>query len=502
MSNAREPSAQVASATHCRYTKDIPDWGFTRYYDSRKLLVRTGGQTRPIIENGSVLISAHVRVLRDVTGVLWHPLLDYDSKVATGFVGLKNQGATCYMNSLLQSLYIIPAFRRCVYQIPTEDDSPSDSVAYALQRCFYNLEYSKDAVSTIELTKSFGWDSLDSFMQHDVQEFNRVLQDNLEKRMKGTPVEDALTKLFVGKMKSYICCVDVNFESAREEDFWDIQLNVKGMKDMEESFRDYIQVEMLEGDNCYHADTYGLQRARKGVIFESFPPILHIQLKRFEYDFERDMMIKINDRYEFPLEFDASPYMDEAAKTPGQKIQYVLHGVLVHSGDLHAGHYYALLKPGKDDKWFKFDDNRVTPAMLREVLEENYGGDTVVYPPYKPAIKLKRCMSAYMLVYLRKDKIDELFAPIAREEIPQHLRTVLDEEIRIQDEKRKERAESHLYTNVRIVTKSSFAQHHEFDLANFDDPYDAELVPQMRLLKSTKFSDFVTDAAKQFKLGK
>lgn len=39
-------------------------------------------------------------------------------------------------------------------------------------------------IGTTELTKSFGWDSLDAFMQHDVQEFNRVLQDNLEAKMK------------------------------------------------------------------------------------------------------------------------------------------------------------------------------------------------------------------------------------------------------------------------------------------------------------------------------
>jgi len=37
---------------------------------------------------------------------------------------------------------------------------------------------------TTELTKSFGWKSLDSFLQHDVQEFNRVLQDKLESKMK------------------------------------------------------------------------------------------------------------------------------------------------------------------------------------------------------------------------------------------------------------------------------------------------------------------------------
>lgn len=38
--------------------------------------------------------------------------LYYDSKKATGYVGLKNQGATCYMNSLLQTLYNINYFRQ------------------------------------------------------------------------------------------------------------------------------------------------------------------------------------------------------------------------------------------------------------------------------------------------------------------------------------------------------------------------------------------------------
>lgn len=39
-------------------------------------------------------------------------------------------------------------------------------------------------IGTTELTKSFGWKSLDSFLQHDVQEFNRVLTDKLESKMK------------------------------------------------------------------------------------------------------------------------------------------------------------------------------------------------------------------------------------------------------------------------------------------------------------------------------
>ena len=39
-------------------------------------------------------------------------------------------------------------------------------------------------MSTKDLTKLFGWDTYDSFMQHDVQELNRVLCEKLEDKMK------------------------------------------------------------------------------------------------------------------------------------------------------------------------------------------------------------------------------------------------------------------------------------------------------------------------------
>ena len=65
-----------------------------------------------MIENESAKMSVYVRVVKDETGVLWHTFRDYDSKKVTGYVGLKNQGATCYLNSLLQSLYFTNAFRK------------------------------------------------------------------------------------------------------------------------------------------------------------------------------------------------------------------------------------------------------------------------------------------------------------------------------------------------------------------------------------------------------
>lgn len=66
------------------------------------------------------------------------------------------------------------------------------------------------------------------------------------------------------------------------------------MKTLRDSFRDYIAVEMMDGDNKYQAEGYGLQDAKKGIVFQSFPPVLQIQLKRFEYDIQRDVMVKVS----------------------------------------------------------------------------------------------------------------------------------------------------------------------------------------------------------------
>lgn len=48
-------------------------------------------------------------------------LKEFDSDVgikqASGYVGLKNFGCTCYMNSLLQQLYMIPDLRRAVLDV-------------------------------------------------------------------------------------------------------------------------------------------------------------------------------------------------------------------------------------------------------------------------------------------------------------------------------------------------------------------------------------------------
>ena len=59
------------------------------------------------------------------------------------------------------------------------------------------------------------------------------------------------SRLFEGKIISYVRCKNLDYKSTRTESFYDIQLNIKGKKTIEESFADYIQTETLDGDNKY-----------------------------------------------------------------------------------------------------------------------------------------------------------------------------------------------------------------------------------------------------------
>ncbi|XP_065341533.1 ubiquitin carboxyl-terminal hydrolase 7 isoform X2 [Cloeon dipterum] len=433
---------------HLFYSKEN-DWGFSHFMTWNDVLDPEKGY----IKDDSIVLEVHVQA--DAPhGVSW------DSKKHTGYVGLKNQGATCYMNSLLQTLYFTNQLRKAVYKMPTESDDSTKSVALALQRVFHELQFSDKPVGTKKLTKSFGWETLDSFMQHDVQEFLRVLLDKLESKMKGTCVEGTVPKLFEGKMVSYIHCKNVEYKSTRHETYYDIQLNIKGKKNIDESFKDYITTEVLDGENKYDAGDHGLQDAEKGVIFASFPPVLHLHLMRFQYDPVTDCSVKFNDRFEFYEKLNLDGFLNEPESTPAN---YTLHAVLVHSGDNHGGHYVVFINPKGDGKWCKFDDDVVSRCTKQEAIENNYGGQDD-----DMNMTVKHCTNAYMLVYIRDSELKNVLQKVAEEDIPQELCDRLQEEKRLEQARRKERTEAHLYMNVHVLLEDSFEGHQGNDLFDPD----------------------------------
>ncbi|VAI14678.1 ubiquitin carboxyl-terminal hydrolase 12-like isoform X3 [Triticum dicoccoides] len=497
-------SLAIVNQIHQKYTarKDTQhqfnaresDWGFTSFMPLSELY----DPSRGYLVNDTVVVEAEVAVRKMVD--YW----TYDSKKETGYVGLKNQGATCYMNSLLQTLYHIPYFRKAVYHMPTtENDMPSGSIPLALQSLFYKLQYSDNSVATKELTKSFGWDTYDSFMQHDVQELNRVLCEKLEDKMKGTVVEGTIEQLFEGHHINYIECINVDYKSNRKESFYDLQLDVKGCHDVYASFDKYVEVERLEGDNKYQAEQHGLQDARKGVLFLDFPPVLQLQLKRFEYDYMRDTMVKINDRYEFPLQLDLDKddgkYLTPDADRSIRNL-YTLHSVLVHSGGVHGGHYYAFIRPTLSDQWYKFDDERVTKEDTKKALEEQYGGEEEL-PQVNPGFnntpfKFTKYSNAYMLVYIRESDKEKIMCNVDEKDIAEHLRIRLKKEQQEKEHKKKEKAEAHLYTIIKVARdedlKEQIGKNIYFDLV------DHEKVRNFRIQKQLPFNSFKEEVAKEY----
>ncbi|KAF7071327.1 hypothetical protein CFC21_076684 [Triticum aestivum] len=497
-------SLAIVNQIHQKYTarKDTQhqfnaresDWGFTSFMPLSELY----DPSRGYLVNDTVVVEAEVAVRKMID--YW----TYDSKKETGYVGLKNQGATCYMNSLLQTLYHIPYFRKAVYHMPTtENDMPSGSIPLALQSLFYKLQYSDNSVATKELTKSFGWDTYDSFMQHDVQELNRVLCEKLEDKMKGTVVEGTIEQLFEGHHINYIECINVDYKSNRKESFYDLQLDVKGCRDVYASFDKYVEVERLEGDNKYQAEQHGLQDARKGVLFLDFPPVLQLQLKRFEYDYMRDTMVKINDRYEFPLQLDLDKddgkYLTPDADRSIRNL-YTLHSVLVHSGGVHGGHYYAFIRPTLSDQWYKFDDERVTKEDTKKALEEQYGGEEEL-PQVNPGFnntpfKFTKYSNAYMLVYIRESDKEKIMCNVDEKDIAEHLRIRLKKEQQEKEHKKKEKAEAHLYTIIKVARdedlKEQIGKNIYFDLV------DHEKVRNFRIQKQLPFNSFKEEVAKEY----
>ena len=77
------------------------DWGFTQFVSLHEIMDPSLG----FLENDALKLKVKIKVEHPDSYL-------YNSKRETGFVGLKNQGATCYMNSLLQTLYNINYFRQ------------------------------------------------------------------------------------------------------------------------------------------------------------------------------------------------------------------------------------------------------------------------------------------------------------------------------------------------------------------------------------------------------
>ncbi|XP_017048524.1 ubiquitin carboxyl-terminal hydrolase 47 [Drosophila ficusphila] len=408
-----------------------------------------------------------------------------------GYVGLVNQAMTCYLNSLLQALFMTPEFRNALYRWEFDNDNEAKNIPYQLQKLFLNLQTSpKPAVETTDLTRSFGWDSTEAWQQHDIQELCRVMFDALEHKFKNTKQANLISNLYEGKMNDYVKCLECNTEKTREDTFLDIPLPVRpfgsssAYGSIEEALRAFVQPETLDGNNQYLCEKCKKKcDAHKGLHFKSFPYILTLHLKRFDFDYQTMHRIKLNDRVTFPQTLNLNTFINRSGNSGEQNPQmngtvddcstadsgsameddnlssgvvttasssqhendlndedegidmssstsksakqgsgpylYELFAIMIHSGSASGGHYYAYIKDFDNNEWFCFNDQNVS-SITQEDIQRSFGGPNGSY--YSSAYTSST--NAYMLMYRQVDaKRNELVAKVA--DFPEHIKTLL-----------------------------------------------------------------------------
>ena len=182
-----------------------------------------------------------------------------------------------------------------------------------------------------------------------------------------------------------------------------IDCQIRGKSDIHEALSTMCEVEYMEGDNKVYCEN--CKRNTDTILrtaISALPDMLILSLKRFDLDYNTFETVKLNSRCAFGQTLNMKRYTMEGVEAMEEKegngggdsentshpfselsdedYEYKLAGVLVHHGVAQGGHYYSFIRdrtPGSDEeqnKWYRFDDEDVTPFDPCSIEVECFGG--------------------------------------------------------------------------------------------------------------------------------
>lgn len=376
-------------------------------------------------------------------------------KQPQGYVGLRNLCATCYLNSLMQQLFMTTPFRNELLSITELDRTKENQeVLFQVQKIFgYLLGSFKPNINTVYFCKAykdFEGNEIDPNRQQDANEFFNFLFDKIEDALRGTNQSNLLKNYFGGRLVNR---TEYEIEGSIrtnyiEEPFFGMNLEVKHQTSILGSLKLLNDGEMLKGDTAYYSEELKSKiDAHRRTFIKHLPPFLTFHLKRFEFNVQTVTSTKLNDRISFPMVIDMFPYTIEGIANneewdskeeynikDSSYYQYTLVGVLVHSGGVNSGHYYSYImdRDTKDHQWFEFNDCQITKFDVNDIPDKCFGGieEIIMKKENGETVKNKsyRLNNAYMLFYQRtsslipsgklNNEINNSIAPILPKDIP------------------------------------------------------------------------------------
>ena len=227
----------------------------------------------------------------------------------------------CYLNILVQSLYMNTHFRDSLTRfdsckadvrrqweqavttrtahIPTVDPSTSlaassdsssssvqDHLPYHLLSLFTRLAQShRSFIDPVSLIRTVGVSDVE---QQDAHEFRTYILQALEHALLNStykPHHTLLQTLFEGSSKSILRCQQCGHESTTASPFIDLTLPIKGRGSVYASMQSLCDVEQLEENAVYCSTCKAKTSMDKRLEYDTLPPYLNVQLMRFELVF-------------------------------------------------------------------------------------------------------------------------------------------------------------------------------------------------------------------------
>ncbi|XP_065655868.1 ubiquitin carboxyl-terminal hydrolase 48 isoform X3 [Hydra vulgaris] len=369
----------------------------------------------------------------DIKETYWVSPIDSESerRIKGNHVGLKNLGATCYVNTILQLSFHNKAFRSAIYQwkfsdgfVPKLivkdsnadaskslllefDDNQTNKICGNLQYLFALLELSnRRYVDPSSFVECLG---LQTNEQQDAQEFSKLFVTLLNNAFSSQDgfLSNIIHSQFGGQYKYETKCNVCLNKSVTCSDFYELDLNVKGHSSLHGCLKEFLQEEIMEGENQYFCSICCCkQNALRKIVLEKLPPVLKLNLLRFVFERETGTKKKINTALNFPETIDMGKYIKFDNPEDGL---YHLSSVLIHRGlSAHSGHYIAHIYDEENNIWCRFNDEEVTimkGKTLQLGVEDNLEdfGETKSKKPRKcdQDTKNHNSKNAYMLVYTK-----------------------------------------------------------------------------------------------------
>ena len=416
----------------------------------------------------SGLVAMHHSFSQDLVREFEHsPAVE--RRAESDFVGLKNAGATCYMNSVLQQLFCVPGVAAQMLAINSVDEEEEESVFYQLQNVFGHLQESRlkyyEPEKFWHCFRLYG-QPVNVREQQDALEFFIQVVDQVDEHLHKLGRPKLFSSKFEGVFSDQKICQGCPCRYEREETFMALNLTVKS-NNLQDSLDQFVKGELLDGDNAYYCEKCKAKRnAIKRMCIRTLPQTLVIQLKRFHYDWETNRALKFDDFFQFPWTIDMSPYTTQgiaatedlgglsssnlkSPRTPSSSSQssrrlsfgrkpgdfsspqqvpecpYELVGVVVHSGQATAGHYYSFIKERSRGRWLKFNDTTVEAFDMNDetLTTECFGGtfkakkDGKIGNSNLPETR-QRYWNAYILVY-EQAKTRAPLTPVPKKSVSQ-----------------------------------------------------------------------------------